>query len=129
MFTKLQARRLAQQCYQIEVREIGYSAQHMRLPGNFLCVDGGKDHHGIHASASGGLDRAQASSKIRQLAGSTSRIWADYQLDPQIGATIKSLDLIGDQGRAKGDIQKDIATECDNLWIVTTFQLLRVKLQ
>jgi len=70
----------------------------------------------------------RAASKTRQLAGLTPRIWADYQLDPQTGATIESLDLIGDQGRAKGDIPKDIATEGDNLWIVTTFQLLRVKL-
>lgn len=51
-----------------------------------------------------------------------------YQLDPQTGATINSLDLVGDQGRAKGDIPHDFATEGDNLWIVTTFQLLRVKL-
>jgi hypothetical protein len=51
-----------------------------------------------------------------------------YQLDPQTGATINSLDLVGDQGRAKGDIPHDFATEGDNLWILTTFQLLRVKL-
>ena len=51
-----------------------------------------------------------------------------YQLDPQTGATINRLDLVGDQGRAKGDIPKDIATEGDNLWIVTRFQLLRIKL-
>lgn len=51
-----------------------------------------------------------------------------YQLDPQTGATIDSLDLVGDQGRAKGDIPHDFATEGDNLWIVTTFQLLRIKL-
>jgi hypothetical protein len=51
-----------------------------------------------------------------------------YQLDPLTGATINSLDLVGDQGRKKGDIPHDFATEGDNLWIVTTFQLLRVKL-
>jgi hypothetical protein len=51
-----------------------------------------------------------------------------YQLDPQTGATINSLDLVGDQGRSKGDIPHDFATEGDNLWIVTTFQLLRLKL-
>jgi hypothetical protein len=51
-----------------------------------------------------------------------------YQLDPQTGATINSLDLVGEQGRKKGDIPQDFATEGDNLWIVTRFQLLRVKL-
>jgi hypothetical protein len=51
-----------------------------------------------------------------------------YQLDPQTGATINSLDLVGDQGRAKGDIPKDFATEGDNLWVLTMKQLLRVKL-
>ena len=51
-----------------------------------------------------------------------------YQLNPQTGATLNSLDLIGDQGRKKGDIPKDFASESDNLWIVTTRQLLRIKL-
>ena len=51
-----------------------------------------------------------------------------YQLDPQTGATINSLDLVGDQGRSKGDIPRDMATEGKNLWIVTIFQLLRIKL-
>ncbi len=51
-----------------------------------------------------------------------------YQLDAQTGATLNSLDLIGDQGRKKGDIPHGFATEGDNLWILTTFQLLRIKL-
>jgi hypothetical protein len=49
-----------------------------------------------------------------------------YQLDPQTGATINSLDLVGDQGRKKGDIPQDFATEGDNLWILTRYQLLRI---
>jgi outer membrane protein assembly factor BamB len=51
-----------------------------------------------------------------------------YQLDPQTGATINSLDLVGDQGRSKGDIPVDIATEGDNLWVLTRRQLLRIQL-
>ncbi len=51
-----------------------------------------------------------------------------YQLDPKTGAIITSLDLIGDQGRAHGNVPVDIATEGDNLWILTRFQLLRVKM-
>jgi len=51
-----------------------------------------------------------------------------YQLDPQTGATINTLDLVGDQGRAKGDVPRDIATEGDNLWVLTTFELLRIEL-
>jgi hypothetical protein len=51
-----------------------------------------------------------------------------YQLDPVTGASINSLDLVGDQGRKKGDIPHGFATEGDNLWIVTTFQLLRIKI-
>lgn len=51
-----------------------------------------------------------------------------YQLDPQTGETINSLDLVGGQGRAKGDIPRDMATEGKNLWVVTMFQLLRIKL-
>ena len=51
-----------------------------------------------------------------------------YQLDPQTGATINSLDLVGDQGRAISDVPQDIATEGDNLWVLTSRQLLRIKL-
>jgi hypothetical protein len=51
-----------------------------------------------------------------------------YQLDPQTGATINSLDLIGDQGRSIGDIPSALASEGDNLWILTARQLLRIKL-
>jgi hypothetical protein len=51
-----------------------------------------------------------------------------YQLDPQTGATINSLDLVGDKGRGKGDIPHGIATEGNNLWVLTTFQLLRIQL-
>jgi hypothetical protein len=51
-----------------------------------------------------------------------------YQLDPQTGATINSLDLVGDQGRSISDYPMDIASEGDNLWVVTARQLLRIKL-
>ncbi len=50
-----------------------------------------------------------------------------YQLDPQTGATINTLDLVGDQGKAKG-FPHDLATEGNNLWVLTTFQLLRIPL-
>jgi hypothetical protein len=50
------------------------------------------------------------------------------QLDPITGETISSLDLIGDQGRSKGDVPVDMATESDNLWILTIRQLIRIKL-
>jgi hypothetical protein len=51
-----------------------------------------------------------------------------FQLDPQTGETVNSLDLIGDEGRAIGDLPMDIATEGDNLWVLTGRQLLRIKL-
>ncbi len=51
-----------------------------------------------------------------------------FQLDPQTGETLNSLDLVGDEGRAMGDVPMDIATEGDNLWILTGRQLLRIKL-
>ncbi|GEM_PF-5302379 len=50
------------------------------------------------------------------------------QLDPQTGETINSLDLIGEEGRSKGDVPQDIATEGDNLWVLTVRQLIRIKL-
>jgi hypothetical protein len=50
------------------------------------------------------------------------------QLDPKTGETINSLDLVGDQGRSISDVPQDIATEGDNLWVLTTRQLLRIKL-
>jgi hypothetical protein len=51
-----------------------------------------------------------------------------YQLDPQTGTTINSLDLVGAQARSISDIPVDMATEGDNLWVLTTRQLLRIKL-
>jgi hypothetical protein len=51
-----------------------------------------------------------------------------YQLDPQTGATINSLDLVRDQGRSISDVPMDIASEGDNLWLLTSRQLLRIKL-
>jgi hypothetical protein len=51
-----------------------------------------------------------------------------YQLDPQTGETINSLDLVGNQDRSIADIPRDMATEGKNLWIVTMFQLLRIQL-
>lgn len=50
------------------------------------------------------------------------------QLDPQTGETINSLDLVGDAGRSISDIPQSIAAESDNLWVLTTRQLLRIKL-
>jgi len=50
------------------------------------------------------------------------------QLDPQTGETLNSLDLIGDEGRSIGDVPVDLATEGDNLWVLTVRQLLRIKL-
>lgn len=51
-----------------------------------------------------------------------------FQIDPQTGKTVNSLDLVGDEGRALGDLPMDIATEGDNLWILTARQLLHIKL-
>jgi hypothetical protein len=51
-----------------------------------------------------------------------------FQLDPQTGETINSLDLIGEEGRSKGDVPQGLATEGDNLWILTVRQLIRIKL-
>jgi hypothetical protein len=51
-----------------------------------------------------------------------------FQVDPQTGETINSLDLVGDENRAIGDVPVDIATESDNLWVLTARQLLRIKL-
>ena len=51
-----------------------------------------------------------------------------YQLDAKTGETINSLDLVGDEGRAISDIPQDLATEGNNLWILTSRQLLRIKL-
>jgi len=51
-----------------------------------------------------------------------------FQVDPQTGETINSLDLVGDEGRAIGDLPMDIATEGDHLWVLTARQLLRIKL-
>jgi len=51
-----------------------------------------------------------------------------FRVDPQTGETIDSLDLVGDEGRALGDLPVDIAAEGDNLWVLTTRQLLRIKL-
>jgi hypothetical protein len=51
-----------------------------------------------------------------------------FQVDPQTGETVNSLDLVGDEGREAGDLPMDIATEGDNLWVLTGRQLLRIKL-
>jgi hypothetical protein len=51
-----------------------------------------------------------------------------YQLDPQTGETLHSLDLVGDAGRAISDVPQDIAAEGDSLWVLTSRQLLRIKL-
>lgn len=51
-----------------------------------------------------------------------------YQLDPQTGKTLASLDLVGDEGRATGDFPMDIASAGDTLWVMTSQQLLRIKM-
>lgn len=51
-----------------------------------------------------------------------------YQLDPQTGATVNSLDLVGDEGRSISDVPMDIASEGGSLWILTSRQLLRLEL-
>jgi hypothetical protein len=57
-----------------------------------------------------------------------------YQLDPQTGAILNSLDLVKAQTWDKGgvpihnDLPIDIAAEGNNLWILTKFQLLNVQM-
>ncbi len=51
-----------------------------------------------------------------------------YQLDPQTGATLDSLDLVGDSGRSVSDVPQDLVAEGENLWVLTTRQLLRIPL-
>lgn len=54
-----------------------------------------------------------------------------YQLDPQTGATINSLDVAVDKAPDEfvaDTAPQDIATEGDNLWILMRFHLLRIKL-
>jgi len=51
-----------------------------------------------------------------------------FQVDPQTGETLNSLDLVGDESRAVGDLPMDIAAEGNNLWVLTSRQLLRIKL-
>ncbi len=51
-----------------------------------------------------------------------------YRLNPRTGATLDSLDLVEDGGRDKGEVALDIATEGDNLWILTLYRLIRIRL-
>jgi hypothetical protein len=51
-----------------------------------------------------------------------------FQFDPQTGEMVNSLDLVGDKARAVGDLPMDIAAEGNNLWVLTSRQLLRIKL-
>ncbi len=51
-----------------------------------------------------------------------------YRLNPRTGATLDSLDLVGDAGRDKGEVALDIATEGDNLWVLTLYRLIRIRL-
>jgi hypothetical protein len=51
-----------------------------------------------------------------------------FQIDNQTGEIVNSLDLVGEEARANGDLPIDIATEGDNLWVLTVRQLLRIKL-
>ena len=51
-----------------------------------------------------------------------------YQLDPQTGATITSLDLLGDDGRSREDLPSDMVSDGDHIWVLTKGQLLRIKI-
>lgn len=51
-----------------------------------------------------------------------------FQIDNQTGEIVNSLDLVGEEARAMGDLPTDIVTEGDNLWVLTARQLLRIKL-
>jgi len=51
-----------------------------------------------------------------------------YQLDAKTGASINTLDLAQTTRGYPGNDPHDIATDGHNLWILTTFQLLQIKL-
>lgn len=51
-----------------------------------------------------------------------------FQLDNQTGEIVNSLVLVDDEARAAGDVPIDIATEGDNLWVLTARELLRIQL-
>ncbi len=51
-----------------------------------------------------------------------------YRLNPRTGATLDSLDLVQDSGREKGEVALDIATEGENLWVLTLYRLVRIRL-
>jgi hypothetical protein len=50
------------------------------------------------------------------------------QLDAASGKTIHTLDLVGDEGRDQSDVPMDLAAEGGSLWVLTTRQLLRIRL-
>ena len=83
--------------------EIGHGAEHMRLSGNFLCVEGGTDHDGIHARAAGSLDPAQGILKDQ----------ATRRFDPQ----------------NPGRLQEDFRVRFAMLHILTTDHGLKVTAQ
>ncbi len=51
-----------------------------------------------------------------------------YRLNPHTGETLESLDLVGESGRAKGEVSLEVATEGDSLWVLTLYRLIRIKL-
>ncbi len=51
-----------------------------------------------------------------------------YRLNPRTGATLDSLDLVEDPGREKGEVALDLATEGENLWVLTLYRLIRIRL-
>jgi hypothetical protein len=51
-----------------------------------------------------------------------------YQLDPQTGATLNTLNVIGDQSHNGINDVQDMVTDGENLWIRELGYLLRIKL-
>ena len=51
-----------------------------------------------------------------------------FQLDTQTGEVLSSLDLVGEDGRAAGDLPVDMAAQGNSLWVLTSRQLLRIEL-
>ncbi len=51
-----------------------------------------------------------------------------YQLDPKTGATLASLDLVGDSGGSISNLPWDMVADGNDLWVLTTRQLLQIKM-
>ncbi|HEX2995275.1 MAG TPA: hypothetical protein VHP14_10640, partial [Anaerolineales bacterium] len=89
--------------------------------GPLLSVPSPDDASGIRLFYAGG------SLWLLDTLGENQMGWL-FQLDNQTGEVVNSLDLVGDEARAISDLPMDIATEGDNLWVLTARQLLRIKL-